>query len=77
MGVALWQLSITLVLYIFRLQLDSTQINNNVQFPRVFCLHPVRYQCTGSKAAEEPFQSDLHPHRENHGAEPQVMEEQK
>lgn len=77
MGVALWQLSITLVLYIFILQLDSTQINSSIQFPRVFCLYPFRYQCTGSKAAEEPFQSDLHPNRENHGAKPQVMEEQK
>lgn len=27
-----------------------------------------RYQRTGSKAAEEPLQSDLHPHREDHGA---------
>lgn len=43
----------------------------------ILCLYPVRYQCSGSKAAEEPLQSDVHLHREDPGARPQTVEEQK
>lgn len=68
---------IPLLLRIFLQQLNLDVVRK--LFPALLFVYspPVRYQCPGPQAAEEPLQSDLHPHREDRGPEPEAVEEQK